>query len=916
MSYLGFPRLNFAGKFQSDISTVNNALRYYNNDAFEPRFQRPAYFTANGVIDENGLFNPRGTGDFRLSGLTVRSGLMPDGTLVDTTEQDPVVGLAMLEDNRRVSAKMVDIDQRDQTVPGVYGLGVRIVDGEDRELLTARLEPSWVEDLWRRGPGNQTPGGTNASALLTSVLTDLRWADDLPSPLLRRLRDTTTGGLLSIRFVLDGYEIDLLEFGAAHTYGRIVGSIGPYLAGEPRRFVAGRRLRRVTGTLWDSAVRVDDDARTVFVDLANSWPTSSKGGPLTELGTLSLAVLDAQGTPSALAPITGVDATFLEGRAGIAAVRLTAEQLGSVAGRRLAVINAATPPVVLLSEAADGTWIHPEEIVHRLYPGKPHDTSTTTVRVTRFGRPAPGFRVAIAAPNPNPALRFPATVTTDDSGRAELTLTAVAPATTAFIDGVSTAIQLTSPDRPGQPDARVAALIFDKYEAPDRPTWNRDVWPIFQQYANLYPVMRGLFDLGNYNHVVEQKTYVKRTLLAPLDSPTHMPVSRDLSPGKRDMIVKWLDTKPVPPVLEIASREELLAVLQQAMLLEQAVIPPYSAALFSIKPGFNNEIRQLIRGVLLEEMQHMAQVCNIVNALGGTPRIGRPGPVPTYPGRLPGPVLPDLNVRLRKLSPQHVKDVFMAIEQPDHPVVDGKPFRGAVIAADAVTVDKQGRLQQADAGAVRRVEEWFGKAQYTPMTIGWFYNQIARAIIRFDDGKLFTGDPARQVGWPDAPGTLFQVTDKRTALLGILQIIEQGEGSPHDLDGDNLGDPEELGHYYRFAEIVHGRQLIRNSKGKWAYEGPEIPFDPEGVYPVVDDADSYRLPDGSLARRESLKCDESYTAMLAGLNRVFNGHPEEMDDAVALMGQLQIQAKRLYQIPSADGASTVIGPAFQSPAPR
>ncbi|WP_031468484.1 ferritin-like domain-containing protein [Sciscionella sediminilitoris] len=916
MSYLGYPRVNFAGKYQSDISTVNNALRYYNNDTFEPRFQRPAYFTPKGLIDENGLFNPRGTGDFRLSGLTVRSGLSPDGTLLEDRSKDPVVGMSILEGNRRVSAKMVDIDQRDQTVPGIYGLCVRIVDDKGRELLTGEMEPTWVEDLWRRGPGDQTPGGTNASAMVTSVLTDLRWADDLPSALLHQLRENTTEDLLSIRFTMDGYEIDLLNFGLAHTYGRLVGSIGPYHSGEPRRFVAGRRLRPVTGKLSDTAVRADDTNRTVFLDFSNSWPTKSKGGPPADLGSLSLAVLDDKEKPTVLAPLPRADTRFLEDHGGIAAIELTAEQFAAIADRRLAVVDAASPPAAVLAESSDGTWIHADTIVHRLYPAKPYETSSATVHVTKFGRPAPGFAVTVSAPKPTPALTFPATLTTDHDGRAELALTAKPPPSHTFIDGVATSVLLTSPARSGQPDARVAALIFNEYDAPDRPTWNRDVRPIFQQYANLYPVMGGLFDLANYNHVVEQKTYIRRTMTAPVESPTYMPVSRDLSPRKRDMIMNWLQTKPAPPILEITSREELLTVLQQAMLTELAVIPPYSAALFSIKPGFNKEIRQLIRGVLLEEMQHMAQVCNIINAVGGKPQIGRPGLVPTYPGRLPGPVLPDLTVRLRKLSPQHVKDVFMAIEQPEHPMVDGKPFRGAVIAADEISVDKQGNLLRSGEASMRKVEEWFSKAEYTPMTIGWFYNQIAKAIIRFDDGRLFTGDPARQVGWPDAPGTLFRVTDKRTALLGILQIIEQGEGSPHDLDGDNLGDPEELGHYYRFAEIVHGRQLMRNGEGKWVYEGPEIPFDPEGVYPVVDDADSYSLPADSLARRESLKCDESYTNMLAGLNRVFNGHPGEMDDAVALMGQLQVQAKRLYEIPAAEGSSTVAGPAFQSPAPR
>jgi hypothetical protein len=47
------------------------------------------------------------------------------------------------------------------------------------------------------------------------------------------------------------------------------------------------------------------------------------------------------------------------------------------------------------------------------------------------------------------------------------------------------------------------------------------------------------------------------------------------------MIVKWRRTAPVPPILEIDSVEEPRSVLQQAVVLEQATIPPYSAALFS-----------------------------------------------------------------------------------------------------------------------------------------------------------------------------------------------------------------------------------------------------------------------------------------------------------------------------------------------
>jgi hypothetical protein len=722
---------------------------------------------------------------------------------------------------------------------------------------------------------------------------------------------------LSIKFVLDGYKIELFDpLHPEHTFGRLMGCIGPRRTGEPARFVPGRRLRQQgAGPLHHAPCRVDEASGQAFVDLSNSLPVTAIGGPLQDVGALHLAFLDDSGRPTTLAPLTGVDPDTFWIRSGIATAPLTPDQLAAVAQRRLAVVDAADPPTVLLAENADGSWVRADEFVFRLAQHEPHRQASTTITATTFGRPAAGVAITVNVEPASTAVAVPDAVVTDAEGRARLEITAGTTTAVPHIEGTVASIRYGPRDRPADPDGGISVLVFDDYVAPERPTWNRDVWPIFQQYANLYPVMKGLFDLGNYNSVVQQQVYIKRTLSAPVDSPHHMPVSRDLSPGKRDMILKWLGTKPTPPVMEINDVGELRSVLQQALLVEQATIPPYSAALFSIRSGHNVQIRELIRGVLLEEMQHMAQVGNILNAVGGQPRIGRPGLVPTYPNRLPGPVLPDLEVRLRRLSLEHVEHVFMEIEKPQFPMVDGREFKGRVIDPRSVKVDRAGRVQAMDDAVGDHLETWFAKAEYQPLTIGWFYNQIARALIRLNrSGRLFTGDPALQVGWPDAPGTLFQVTDLRSALLGIYQFIEQGEGTPHDLDSDDVADPGELGHYYRFEEIVRGRQLIRNADRKWVFEGPEIPFDPGGVHPVVDDADSYRLPADSVGRRESLRCDESYTNLLVSLNRVFNGHPEELDDAVGLMGQLQVQAKRLYEIPSAPDASTVLGPAFQSPA--
>ncbi|GAA4545267.1 ferritin-like domain-containing protein [Amycolatopsis samaneae] len=910
MSYLGYPRLNFAGTFQADVDTANNPASHHDNNVFEPRFQWRLVWSPDGNVDVNGQWNPRGTNDLRFTDVRVTSVYDRDGRIVTSPSEDPVVGSRVTDDDRRPHGKFVDLDPHNQLVTELFGVRLRLVDRTGREALRGDFVPSSMTDLFPRA---QLPTGRpDMSATYQSVLTGLEWGEGVNSPFLRALRSATQENTLSIKFTTDGVEDGSEHWPDNVTFGRIVGSLGPYRTGEPKRLVAGRRLRKFgAGRFNHAPCRVDEQSGLVFVDLGNSVPATSRGGPLVEVGALFLAVLTGGDQPRVVAPLDGVGGDFYRRDAGIVTARLDPGQRALVAGNRLAVTDGTG--MILLAENHDATMVQADGQVFRLYPRPPHDTVGTVIHATRFGLPAAGVRIFVGTGQPPRELTVPALVVTDERGRAPVTITGTDPGNPRrFIDGSLTALHYGFPDRPTEPEGRLMVRVFDLYRAPRRPTWVRDVQPIFQRYANLVPVMHDVLDLGNYHEVTRHADYIRRTLLADVHSPNHMPATRDLSPGKRDMIVNWLNTTPAPPVLEIESPADLRDTLQQALLVELATIPPYLAALFSVKPGHNLKIAELIRGVVLEEMQHLAQVCNILNAVGGKPQIGRPGFVPTYPGRLPGPVLPDLRVRLRRLSIEHVRDVFMAIERPAHPTVDGRTFRGRVIDPASVRLDRAGAVLSADEGAMRTLAEWFERAEYTPMTIGWFYNRIARAIIRLDrEGRLFTGDPATQVSWPDAPGLLYKVTDRRSALLGIYQIVEQGEGSPHDLNGDGLGDPNELGHYYRFAEIVEGRQLARDDRGRWAYTGPEIPFDPNGVYPVVDDADTYRSPIGSVARRESIMCDESYTRLLTALHRVFNGHSEGLDDTVGLMFQLQLQAKKLYGIRFDE--HTVLGPAFQSP---
>lgn len=162
-----------------------------------------------------------------------------------------------------------------------------------------------------------------------------------------------------------------------------------------------------------------------------------------------------------------------------------------------------------------------------------------------------------------------------------------------------------------------------------------------------------------------------------------------------------------------------------------------------------------------------------------------------------------------------------------------------------------------------------------------------------------------------APGNLYVIQNSKNALLALQEIERQGEGTPGTDPTD--GGRGELAHYYRFQEIVEGRHMIETSPGHWAFDGPEIPFDPSpaGVRPTVDDPDTGSLPDGSAVRAAAEVCDQMYGNVLRSLHQTFNGRPQTLGTAVGLMFSLEVQARELMAMPIAPPAPETAGPSFQ-----
>ena len=102
--------------------------------------------------------------------------------------------------------------------------------------------------------------------------------------------------------------------------------------------------------------------------------------------------------------------------------------------------------------------------------------------------------------------------------------------------------------------------------------------------------------------------------------------------------------------------------LQTAIEIEWSTIPPYLCALWSLGDEHNRPAATCIRDVVMEEMLHLTLAANVLNALGGEPRLGGHPTVPAYPTSLPHSDR-SFSVSLLRFSPAAL-ETFRRIERP------------------------------------------------------------------------------------------------------------------------------------------------------------------------------------------------------------------------------------------------------------
>ena len=235
----------------------------------------------------------------------------------------------------------------------------------------------------------------------------------------------------------------------------------------------------------------------------------------------------------------------------------------------------------------------------------------------------------------------------------------------------------------------------------------------------------------------------------------------------------------------LTQREVLIHALYEAAELEHNLMCTYLYAAVSLKDGEAEGLsaeeaaavkrwRQVLLGVAIEEMGHLAAVWNITSALGGSPRFGRTN-FPLDPGYLPACVV----VKLAPFTADTLQH-FVFLERP------------------------HGSTEQDGAGFAyeRPYVRGGGAARLTPMavdysTVGDFYAALGeglRALVaRYGESNAFDGDPALQLSPEEVSlAGAKQVRCLKTALAAFAAIVEQGEGAPRDTVGS---------HYQKFLGI-------------------------------------------------------------------------------------------------------------------
>ena len=502
-------------------------------------------------------------------------------------------------------------------------------------------------------------------------------------------------------------------------------------------------------------------------------------------------------------------------------------------------------------------------------------------------------------------------------------------------------------------------LVFSDEVNYTRPyTWVEDVGPILESFARVAPVMTKVFDISDYNTVTlpHNINLLRKSLRVGIEDPSHMPVTRDLNPVKRAMILEWLDNPKydlldtkVPSLEEHPVCPSCMVNITTPLSPTNDTHPPrcvLTSLDFQAPPHhYDTYFNQILMDTGLSQSQSLVQTkrplftsgtCNLRN-LKHQLQTAIELEWTTLPVYLTSLYSikegynPQIAYIIRSIAEQEMVHMMQAanilIALNGSPLIDhatmaptfpitGLP--GGVLPSLGVTIGKMSleHVYKVFMGIEVPQNSFVGAYPIinNETTVGAFYDEIKRCINLLGDRIFNPFSVARQVEWPGAKtkdvGTIVKITDSASAKRAIDLITSQGEGAgilnPEDLQSNNLA------HFFRFEEIVCQRRLVKVSNLNYAYAGAPILFDANGVWNMRPNPSAATTPPDSNCYDGSLFFHQIYRNLLRSLQELFNGRPKQSFVTVQLMESLLVHAKRLMltQAKAYPGDTTTCGPVW------
>jgi hypothetical protein len=336
-------------------------------------------------------------------------------------------------------------------------------------------------------------------------------------------------------------------------------------------------------------------------------------------------------------------------------------------------------------------------------------------------------------------------------------------------------------------------------------------------------------------------------------------------------------------VVRIENRAQLIYLLTEAAELEHGILCCYLFASMTMKESTREGVtpeqlakmdgwRRLIREVALQEMLHLACVCNLLTAVGGAPQLRRPN-LPVSPRAYPKSFM----LRLYPFCLEAL-DQFIAIEMPTTmlppPPQDTSLNLGKLsdIFSSERDYASQGQLYTGIGDGL----------QYLSQKLG--------------EDRLFVGPPGYQTAdsyfnLPD----LAPIRDLSSALRALQVIVEQGEGASVDtLDS----------HYHKFNQIRSEYQAILDEDEYFEPARPVV-RNPYATRPTDLAIESeINIIDHPLSVDVSNLFDGCYELMVQMLGRLFV-HAEETESQLRDLANITAQMMTDILLPLGSALTTL-----------